>query len=275
MRTGIPLFNVLNADHSTYNGKGKAWPLPKNRQPAEWINAEDEDDVLPGDVIEQSPGQAFGTGSGGEAGYFLTGPTNIMHWYRPGARLFIAEGKGALHRRRQHVIYAKARLLREITLNDGLIDTWPEAYMFCLLTARDRGEIEKIDCYRYDFSGIKLRGVDLRNSKFDGCSFTAASLEDCWFDGSSMRGCNFNRADLYNGKFRDCDMSGASFRQANLFHADFSRSNLTGAVTHLAQIGYTVLKDAKLVGDLATWELNDDGETIATNYYDELRVDAV
>jgi hypothetical protein len=113
-----------------------------------------------------------------------------------------------------------------------------------------------------------------------------------------MRNCSFERADLHNAKFRDCDLRGASFRQANLFHADFSRSDLTGAVTHLAQIGYTVLEGAKLDSDeivipdelseavesiqdagfaivpgsqdahdpVSEWELDTDGETISTNY---------
>ena len=124
MRTGIPLFNVLNADHSTYNGKGPSWPLPKNRQPGAWKGdamtpdelkaALDEDDVIAGEQIEQTPGQALGLRSGGESGFFLTGPKCILQWYRPGARLYIAEGCGACHRRRDHVVYAKARLLREI-----------------------------------------------------------------------------------------------------------------------------------------------------------------
>jgi len=315
MRTGIPLFNVLNADGTTYNGR-RSWTLPARRKPGEWRKAEDDpglkiiqEDADPGEWIEQLPGQALGVGhgGGGNVGFYLCTADHVLDWYRPGARLFLAEGAGALHRKVGHALYSRCRLIREITLDDGLIDQWKRAYMFCLLAARDRGEIEKIDVNRYSFARCSVRGASFAGSKFRGVSFAGGAFQDCWFDGCEFERCNFNQADLYNAKFRNCTFRQVSFRSANLFHVDFSSSTFDRVTHHLAQVGFTVFRNCKGLETLSKikipdeltdavmklhaagfgvypgtqgavqsfhdYELDLSGETIDTNYWSEITTD--
>ena len=240
-RTGIPMFCVLDADYSTYNGKGKPWPLPKRHDKGEWL---DGDDVEPGDVLCMDNGQRLGVKSGGIGGFFLTNPVHLMSWYRPGARLFLAEGSGAAHRRGQHIMYKRARLIREIDLTDEMVETWPQIYLFCAATARDRGEIDRIRCGGMNFSRVNFFGLDLSGSDFAHCKFYGADLQNCCFDGANMEGASFWRADLYDASFKGANLRNSEMRQANLFYADFTGANLQGVRHPLAQIGYTVLKDS-------------------------------
>ena len=252
MRTGIPLFNVLNVDGTTYNGN-RTWDLPKRRNPGKWRDAADggdaivQEDQTEGDWIELEAGRNLGTGhgGGGKVGFYLTTAPRVLEWFRPGARLFLAEGAGAHLRKGGHVIYARARLIREITLEDDLVPLWPSVYLFLLMAARDRGELDRIEVIRGNFSRIVLRGGDLRGSRFLDCSFTGSNLQGCWFDGSDFQRCNFEAAYLWNAWMRRCSFRSVSFNQANLFYTDFGESLFAGVRHNLALIGYTNMQGVK------------------------------
>jgi uncharacterized protein YjbI with pentapeptide repeats len=85
--------------------------------------------------------------------------------------------------------------------------------------------MKKEELLEYNWSGIKVRGLQLQKMDLSGLDFSGSTLIDAEFDGSDLTGADFTGAILQNSSFVKSILNSADFTGADLSSADFGRIN--------------------------------------------------
>jgi hypothetical protein len=150
-------------------------------------------------------------------GYHLT--SDPLKWWKPGAQLFVAEGRGDFDGERDKVAFASVRLVRELKLGDPALGPYPRIRAFLQLCAKAADPK-----YVADLSGANLSGANLSGANLSGANLSGANLS-----GADLSRANLSRANLSGANLSGANLSGANLSRANLSGANLSRANLSGA----------------------------------------------
>jgi hypothetical protein len=85
--------------------------------------------------------------------------------------------------------------------------------------------MKKEELLEYNWSGIKVTGLQLQKMDLSGLDFSGSTLIDAEFDGSDLTGADFTGAILQNSSFVKSILNSADFTGADLTSADFGRIN--------------------------------------------------
>jgi hypothetical protein len=175
------------------------------------------------------------------SGYHLT--SDPLPWWKPGAELYLAEGRGPLHSdSSDKAAFAEARITFRLSLDWSLACMFPRVRAFLAASLRSvdpKADISRADLYganlsranlyganlsRADLSRANLSGADLSGADLSGANLSRANLSGADLSGADLSGANLSRANLYGA-----NLSGANLSRANLYGANLSRADLSGA----------------------------------------------
>ena len=132
----------------------------------------------------------------------------------------------------------------------------------CSFRSADLSEAHFERCRFYDSDterGCDFSYANLRNSRFDGCDLTTATLTRTRAYGIEMLRCQASGIDFTNADFAlgQGDFTSATFAECNFAYADFSRTVLNGASLAGCRLSHSVWHDASLRdADLTACELD-------------------
>lgn len=103
----------------------------------------------------------------------------------------------------------------------------------------------------YDFSGLRLEGLDLRgwdlsNTRCEGTSFRGADLTECRLDGAFLVGAIMSDAKLGNSSLIGANLRATLLDGADLHHAKLNRADLQAAKLQRANLTCADLADARM-----------------------------
>lgn len=89
----------------------------------------------------------------------------------------------------------------------------------------------RLDRRERSFAGLKLKNVDLRLARFNGCDFTGATFENCtlnsiWFYSCNLSKATFKNCDLNNAILTNAKLSNVTFENTTLERTDFRNAKL-------------------------------------------------
>ena len=110
-----------------------------------------------------------------------------------------------------------------------------------------------------------LRGVDLRNARFDSADLSGIQFIDCSLDGASFVGANVTNACFDNSSLARCDLTKISGQMASFKEVDLSYANLAFAGLVRANFQDAILTNSSLIhADLTESNLHNVSATNAT-----------
>jgi len=192
------LFKVLDKNGNACHGGSGKWPLPKRGKPGEWLQVEGELSCC------------FN-------GLHLT--SDPLRWWKPGARLFVAEADPL----ELHGDNSDKAAFRRVHLIDEVTRTWPLLVMFprLRLFLLASGKLAK--------SRADLIGADLSGANLSWANLSRANLSRADLIGADLSGANLSWANLSGANLSRANLSRANLSGANLSWANLSRANLSRA----------------------------------------------
>ena len=116
-------------------------------------------------------------------------------------------------------------------------------------------KMKKEELLEYNWSGIKVMGLQLQKMDLSGLDFSGSTLIDADFDGSDLTGADFRSANLTNSSFVKATLNAADFTNADLSSADFGRiifnrrTKFDGVTLSLSTIfSFNSLSDLERIG---------------------------
>ena len=168
----MQLFKVLGPHGQSVHGGTHLWGLPTLDAPGPW-------------TLPLTPAIC-------SSGYHLV--DDPLEWRVFGARLFIAEGRGAFsHNRSGKVSFEQVRLLEEIRADWPLLFAFPRLQAFLYATSSTVAtRVQLADLSEADLSGADLSGADLNGAYLTGADLTDANLSKVSLTGADLSGviCN-------------------------------------------------------------------------------------
>jgi len=204
MTISLQLFKVLGPNGESIHGGNGQWPLPYDDQPGEWYDC----GVAP--VICQT-------------GLHLV--SDPLRWWRPKARLFLAETDsdvGCCSDNSEKIAVRRARLLIEVTRDYPLLCAYPRLRAFLAATMRSLSKDA-------DIGWANLSGADLSGAYLSGAYLSGANLGGANLSGADLGGANLSGANLSGADLSRAYLTGAYLSGANLSGANLSGANLSGA----------------------------------------------
>lgn len=158
------------------------------------------------------------------SGWHLT--ADPLPWWRPGAAVYLAEGRGRMECQRTKVAFASIRLLYRITLRWPLLPLFPRVHAFVTLSSQQAPKplscknLQDASLHGADLQCADLAWSDLKFADLSAANLCRANLRDAdlrWtrFDGAMMRG---------------ADLSGADLRHTVTDMTNWTDANLTGVL---------------------------------------------
>ena len=92
-----------------------------------------------------------------------------------------------------------------------------------------------------NFSGAKLKGINLSEADFSNADFSNADLEGANLSGATLIGANLSGAQLEKANLSGANLSGAQLEKANLSGANLSGAQLEKANLQGANLSYALL----------------------------------
>ncbi len=188
------------------------------------------------------------------AGWHLV--ADPLPWWRPAARLWLAEGDGQMDGDGDKGAFARMRLVEEVTRE------WPYLPLYervrCFIAASERSSDAAADI-RWarlaganlalaDLTGANLTGADLAEANLSGANLARANLAGADLMWANLTGADLAGANLSGANLMWANLAEAALARANLAGADLAEANLSGANLARANLSEARLADANLTG---------------------------
>jgi hypothetical protein len=114
----------------------------------------------------------------------------------------------------------RKRVVEEIDAHELVIS----GFLAGFLMITKSHPIEGLEFYRNNMNYIAWLELELPNAHIIRSAFSAASIENCNFDGSTIINTTFYASDFKNTNFANCRIEESTFNEAVLINVDFSGS---------------------------------------------------
>lgn len=114
----------------------------------------------------------------------------------------------------------------------------------------------QIDVQNLVLNKLKVKGIEVRDSKLIGlkltggsivnCSFTKVRMRSSNFEDGTIKACSFDSCDLLNSKFGGAQCKGVNFTGSSLERADFTNANLQSSVFNGCNVRNTKFEGTNL-----------------------------